>query len=111
MMKRPHGMDEREMELARLLMAECHTAGDVQTKLKKLIAGTIKQMLEPEMEEHLGYEKNSVEGNNNGNSRTATGKKTISSDFGECEIAVPRDKNGEFEPKVIKKVTDENRRN
>ncbi len=98
-MKRTHGLDEREMELAKLLMAECHTTGDVQAKLKRLFAGTIEQMLEAEMDEHLGYEKNSVEGNNSGNSRNGCGKKTISSDYGECEIAVPRDRNSEFENK------------
>ena len=54
-------------------------------------------MLEAEMDEHLGYEKNS------GNSRNGYGKKTIISDYGECEIAVPRDRNGDFEPKVIEK--------
>lgn len=53
------------------------------------------------MDEHLGYEKNSVAGNNSGNSRNGYGKKTIISDYGECEIAVPRDRNGDFEPKVI----------
>ena len=68
-MKRTHGLDEREMELVKLLMADCQTTGDIQAKLKKLFAGTIKQMLEAEMDEHLGYEKNSVAGNNSGNSR------------------------------------------
>ncbi len=91
------------MELAKFLMADCKTIGDVQAKLKRLFAGTIEQMLEAEMDEHLGYEKNSVEGNNFGNSRNGYGKKTISSEYGECEIAVPRDRNGEFEPKVIEK--------
>ena len=56
-MKRTHGMDEREMELARLLMAECHTTGDIQAKLKKLFAGTIEQMLEAEMDDHLGQHR------------------------------------------------------
>ncbi len=84
-------------------MADCITAGDVQAKLKRLFAGTIEQMLETEMDKHLGYEKNSVEGNNSGNSHNGYGKKTISSDYGECEISVPRDRNGEFEPKVIEK--------
>ncbi len=68
-MKRTHGLNEREMEPAKLLMADCKTTGDVQAKLKRLFAGTIEQMLEAEMDEHLGYEKNSVEGNNSGNSR------------------------------------------
>ena len=75
----------------------------VSAKLKRLFAGTIEQMLEAEMDEHLGYEKNSIAGNNSGNSRNGYGKKTISSDYGECEIAVPRDRNGEFEPKIIEK--------
>lgn len=98
-----HGLDEKEMELVKLLMADCETTGDIQAKLKRLFAGTIEQMLEAEMDEHLGYEKNSVSGNNSGNSRNGYGKKTISSEYGECEIAVPRDRNGEFEPKVIEK--------
>lgn len=102
-MKREHGLNEKEMELVKLLMADCHSTGDIQAKLKRLFAGTIEQMLEAEMDEHLGYEKNSVLGNNSGNSRNGYGKKTISSDYGDCEIAVPRDRNGEFEPKVIEK--------
>lgn len=96
-------LDEKEMELVQLLVAECKSTGDIQKKLKRLFAGTIEQMLEAEMEEHLGYEKNAIEGNNTGNSRNGYGKKTIISDYGECEIAVPRDRKGEFEPKVIEK--------
>lgn len=103
MKTKTHGLDEKEMELVKLLMSECKSTGDIQNKLKRLFAGTIEQMLEAEMDEHLGYEKNSVAGNNTGNSRNGYGKKTISSDYGECEIAVPRDRNGEFEPKVIEK--------
>ena len=68
-MKKTHGLDDREMELVKLLMADCQTTGDIQAKLKKLFAGTIEQMLEAEIDEHLGYEKNSVAGNNSGNSR------------------------------------------
>ena len=74
-MKKTHGLDEREMELVKPLMADCQTnllvwaTGDIQAKLKKLFAGTIEQMLEAEMDEHLGYKKNSVAGNNSENSR------------------------------------------
>jgi putative transposase len=60
-------------------------------------------MLEAEMEEHLGYEKHNVEGNNSGNSRNGYNRKTITSDYGESEIAVPRDRNGDFEPQVLVK--------
>ena len=69
---------------------------------KQAIDGDTAQV-GPEMAEHLGDEKNSVAGNNSGNSRNGYGKKTIISDYGECEIAVPRDRNGDFEPKVIEK--------
>ena len=103
MKTRTHGLDEREMELVKLLMADCESTADIQAKLKKLFAGTIEKMLEVEMEEHLGYERNSVMGNNSGNSRNGYGTKTITSDYGNCEITVPRDRNGEFEPKIIKK--------
>ena len=103
MRKTKHGLSERETELMKLIMAECKSTADIQDKLKQLFAGTIEQMLEAEMEEHLGYEKNSILGNNSGNSRNGYGRKTITSDYGECEIAVPRDRNGEFEPKIIEK--------
>ena len=103
MKTRDHGLSEKEMELVKLIMAECESTGDIQAKLKRLFAGTIEQMLEAEMDEHLGYEKHSAAGNNSGNSRNGYGKKTISSDYGECEIFVPRDRNGEFEPKIIEK--------
>jgi putative transposase len=94
---------EQEMELVRLLMADCQSTGDIQAKLKRLFAGTIEQMLEAEMDEHLGYDKNSVLGNNSGNSRNGHNRKTIISDYGEAEVAIPRDRNGEFEPKVLEK--------
>ena len=54
-----HGLNEKEMELVKVLMADCRTTGDVQKKLKELFAGTIEQMLEAELDEHLGYDKNS----------------------------------------------------
>lgn len=96
-------LTEKEMELVSLLMKDCQSTGDIQAKLKRLFAGTIEQMLEAEMDEHLGYEKNSVEGNNSGNSRNGYNRKTIISDYGESEIVVPRDRNGEFEPRLLEK--------
>jgi putative transposase len=96
-------LTEHEMELVKLLMADCQSTGDIQTKLKRLFAGTIESMLESEMEEHLGYEKHSITGKNSGNSRNGYNQKTIMSDYGEAEIEVPRDRNGEFEPRVLGK--------
>jgi len=56
-----------------------------------------------EMDEHLGYEKHNNAGDLTGNSRNGYNHKTIISDYGESEIAIPRDRNGEFEPKVLEK--------
>lgn len=96
-------LSEKEMELVSLLMQDCKSTGDIQSKLKRLFAGTIEQMLEAEMDEHLGYEKHDVTGNNSGNSRNGYNHKSIISDYGESEIVIPRDRNGEFEPKVLQK--------
>jgi len=96
-------LTDKEKELVSLLMQECESTGDIQAKLKRLFAGTIEQMLEAEMDEHLGYDKNSNLGDNSGNSRNGYNRKTIISDYGESEIVVPRDRNGEFEPRVLEK--------
>jgi len=94
---------ERAKELVVMLSEECENIEDVQAMLKGLFKSTLEQMLEAEMDEHLGYEKHSIKGNNTGNSRNGYGKKTIKTELGETEIAVPRDRNGEFEPQVIEK--------
>lgn len=96
-------LTDKELELVSLLMQDCKSTSDIQSKLKRLFAGTIEQMLEVEMDEHLGYEKHSVGGNNSGNSRNGYNHKNIISDYGESDIAIPRDRNGQFEPKVLEK--------
>lgn len=97
-------LSEKEMELVALIGNECTTPGDITVRLKDLFAGVLEKMLEGELDEHLGYEKNSVAGNNSGNSRNGYyPPKTIKSEWGETEIYVPRDRNGTFEPKVIEK--------
>ena len=96
-------MHERAKELIGILTQDCENMEDVQALLKSLFKGTIEQMLESEMEEHLGYEKHEYLGNNSGNSRNGYGKKTLKTELGETEIIVPRDRNGEFDPQVIEK--------
>ena len=94
---------EREKELVSLLAAECGTTKDITTELKRLFAGTLEQMLESEMAAHLGYLKHSPEADKTGNSRNGYGKRTVQSEWGQSEISVPRDRNGDFAPKVIEK--------
>jgi putative transposase len=96
-------LNTEEREAIGLLASRCRTTGDLQGMLKEIFAGTIEQMLEAEMDEHLGYEKHSNAGDNSGNSRNGYGYKEVTSDYGVSNIAVPRDRNGTFEPQVIAK--------
>lgn len=93
----------KEKALVELLAAECKSTGDVQGLLKRLFGQTVENLLEAEMDEHLGYEKHSATGVHSGNSRNGYGSKTVTSEYGESQIAVPRDRNGTFEPRVIEK--------
>lgn len=96
-------MEDRARELVVLLAEECDSLKDVQELLKDLFKGTIEQMLESEMDEHLGYDKHSALGNGSGNSRNGYNEKRIQSELGVTNIRVPRDRNGAFEPRVIGK--------
>ena len=71
--------------------------------LKQLTKRVVERALEGEMTTHLGYEKNATEGKNSGNSRNGKSSKQVKADFGEMELEVPRDRNGEFEPQLVKK--------
>jgi putative transposase len=69
----------------------------------RLFARTMEQMLEAELTEHLGYEPYEAKGRNSGNSRNGHYSKTVRTGEGETSIEVPRDRNGEYEPKILKK--------
>lgn len=79
------------------------TAQDAQNALKDLFAETLQEMLEAEMDTHLGYEKHDVQNKQTPNSRNGKSKKKITSEYGEQEIVVPRDRLGEFDPVVVRK--------
>jgi transposase-like protein len=71
--------------------------------LKQISKRFMDKLLETEMTNHLGYSKNSIEGNNSGNSRNGKTTKVVKTGNGEIEIAVPRDRNSEFEPILVGK--------
>lgn len=96
-------MNERAKELVGLLSDECDSMQDIHDLLKELFKGTIEEMLESEMDEHLGYNKHSPLGDLTGNSRNGYNKKTIQTQMGKTDIKIPRDRNGEFEPQLIEK--------
>lgn len=80
---------------------DIHTANDIQEALKDLLGDTIQEMLEAELDEHLGY--GSYERSDNPNYRNGTKPKKLRSSYGEIPIDVPQDRNGDFEPKVVPK--------
>lgn len=80
---------------------DIQSANDLQDALKDLLGGTIQEMLESEMTEHLGYDP--YERSENINSRNGKKSKTIKSKYGESLIDVPQDRDGTFEPKIVKK--------
>lgn len=96
-------MYEKEKELVGMIAGQCKDMTEVQELIKNIFKNTIEQMLQCEMDEYLGYEKSEKIGNNSGNSRNGFNKKRLQSEFGEVELNTPRDRNGEFEPKVIGK--------
>ena len=71
--------------------------------LKQLTKTVLETALEVEMEDHLGYPKHAPEGRDRGNSRNGSRSKTVLTEVGEVELDVPRDRDGSFEPRIVKK--------
>ena len=80
---------------------DIETAEDIQDALKDLLGGTIKSMMEAEMDEYLGYDP--YERCEKDNYRNGTKRKNVRSRYGEFELEVPQDRNSTFEPQVIQK--------
>jgi transposase-like protein len=76
---------------------------DIQEMLKDMFGDAIQEMLEAELEEDLGYTRYDYKNKKTTNSRNGYSKKNVRSNYGDTEIKVPRDRDGEFEPKVVKK--------
>ena len=96
-------MSEGKKNIIGMLLEEydIKTAEDIQAALKDLMGGTIQEMLEAELDEHLGY--SSYERSDNSNYRNGRKTKKIRGNLGETEIEVPQDRDETFEPKVVKK--------
>ena len=78
-------------------------AQDVQNMLKDLLGETLQDMLESEMDEHLGYSKYDYRNKETEDSRNGYSAKTVTSSMGPIELDITRDRNGEFEPQIVKK--------
>jgi len=103
----PTGEPSVEAQVARDLVERARTEGAQLVGPGGLLSGLTKTVLETalevEMEDHLGYAKHAPEGRDCGNSRNGTRSKTVLTEVGEVDIDVPRDRDGSFEPKIVKK--------
>jgi len=102
------GLTQNPKALKKLLMAQIRAqGGTAAVDSKSIVHGLIKQTLEAflelEMEEHLGYPQYAAEGRGSGKSRNGSTGKTVRGDFGEVEIETPRDRKGDFDPKIVAK--------
>lgn len=88
------------------LLADCESPEQVVGEnglLKQLTKAVLERALQAEMSHHLGYDKHAPAGRGSGNSRNGATAKKLQGDFGEIELETPRDRNGEFEPRIVAK--------
>src|SRR5881398_25011 len=71
--------------------------------LSQVTKAVLERALTEEMTGHLGYDKHDPAGRGSGNSRNGTTGKTVLTDIGAVDLAVPRDRNGTFEPQIVRK--------
>lgn len=99
-------MTDGKRQIIRQLFQEydIESAQDIQDALKDLLGGTIKEMMETEMDDHLGYERSErVDRSEHTDYRNGTKKKQVNTSYGSMTIDVPQDRESTFEPKVVKK--------
>jgi putative transposase len=82
---------------------EIQSVEDIQSVLKEMFAEALQGMLEGELDTHLGYQKHEDKNKHTDNRRNGPTPKTVRSDYGEVGPEVPRDRDGEFEPIIVKK--------
>jgi len=96
--------EEKRNIIANLLETyEIKTTADIQEALKDLMGGTIQEMLEAELDEHMGYTKSEQNGEAKTNYRNGHKPKTLKSTVGEIGIEMPQDRKSEFEPVIVPK--------
>lgn len=97
--------DAAMAEVAERLVDQARNDGIALTGAGGLLTGLVQQVLqaslEGELTEHLGYEANAIEGRGSGNSRNGFYPKTVTSEIGDIDLEIPRDRNGTFTPATI----------
>lgn len=93
----------REVVRAFIQENDLKTVADVQSALRDMFADTLQEMLEAELSQTLGYDKHDDANKNTGNRRNGHSEKTVRSEYGDVALDIPRDRNGEHEPIIVKK--------
>ena len=96
-------MTEGKRSIIQQLLQEydIQSAEDIQEALKDLLGGTIKEMMEAEMDDHLGYQKS--QRSDSDDYRNGYKSKRVNSSYGTMDIQVPQDRKSTFEPQVVRK--------
>ena len=82
---------------------EIKDMADINNLFKEMVGSVLQNGLEGELDEELGYSKYDYKKRETDNYRNGYNNKTIKTSFGDMELAIPRDREGEFEPQIIKK--------
>lgn len=102
--KRTPEENARRAKIRELLdMSNITSMDDIQNLFKETIAEFMEDGLETELDDELGYSRYDYCNKNTENSRNGHSSKTLRTSFGDVEVAVPRDRKGEFEPQLLKK--------
>lgn len=102
--KRTPEENARRSKIRELLdMSNITSMDDIQNLFKETIAEFMEDGLETELDDELGYSRYDYCNKNTENSRNGHSSKTLRTSFGDVEVAVPRDRKGEFEPQMLKK--------
>lgn len=102
--KRTPEENARRSNIRELLdMSNITSMDDIQNLFKETIAEFMEDGLETELDDELGYSRYDYCNKNTENSRNGHSSKTLRTSFGDVEVAVPRDRKGEFEPQLLKK--------
>lgn len=99
----PEEQARREKIRALLQSSGVSSMEDIQNLFKETIAEFMENGLDAELDDELGYSKYDYKNKDTDNSRNGHSKKILRTSFGDVEVSVPRDRNGEFEPQILKK--------
>lgn len=94
----------RRAKIRELLdMSNISSMDDIQNLFKETIAEFMEDGLETELDDELGYSRYDYRNKSTENSRNGHSSKTLRTSFSDVDVAVPRDRKGEFEPQLLKK--------